>query len=95
MAYIVPRQIALGLLISHAAMLGLALGSSDIWFEGWRIGGFGVIIVAAISAVVGLVLVVSGALQRSPRDVGWGATVLALNVVPYVVLSASLWHFGD
>ena len=85
----------MSLIVGHAAMLGLALGSSDFWFQGWRVGGFGVMIVAAISAVVGLVLVVSGALQRSLRDVGWGAAVLALNVVPYVVLFAAIWHIGE
>lgn len=89
------RRICLGLLISHGALLALALGSSSMWYSGWRAGGFGVAIIAGISAAVGVVVVVHGVVRRSAAEVGWGAAVITFNVLPWAAVLLLGWHIGE
>jgi hypothetical protein len=94
MAYMV-RRVCFGLLVSHAAMLVLALASSSIWYAGWRTGGFGVAVIAGLSAAIGVGVVVHGVLRRSAVDVGWGAAVLTFNVLPWIAVLLVGWHIGE
>lgn len=68
------------LIVAEIGMYVLVVSSYGRW------GDDAFLVITGISAVVGLWIVVTGAVQRSARLIAWGALVLTVNVLPVIAL---------
>ena len=89
------RGVCIALMVGHALLAVLFFGVSDYWYWGWRTSGYGVVLMAAVSTMVGVVVVIRGVLNRSSADAGWGAALLLINVLPWATVVLVGWRLGS